>query len=80
MPPKRKASKKEADTKAPAKQAKQDGQKAISHDLDVPLDEGFHEDCESGIAFDSSHGCLIFNRRIMKKTVSFLLVSDTDFA
>lgn len=44
MPAKRKAaSAKQAEKdKAPAKQAKQDGQKAISHDIDVPLDEGFH--------------------------------------
>lgn len=42
MPPKRKASGKQED-KGKAKQPKQDGQKAVSHDIDVPIDEGFHE-------------------------------------
>ena len=32
------------------KQQKQDGQKAVSHDIDVPIDEGFYNDGE----FDSS--------------------------
>ena len=32
---------------AKAKQPKQDGQKAVSHDIDVPLDEGFTADGES---------------------------------
>ena len=41
MPPKRKASAKQA-PKADTKQIKQDGQKAVSHDINVPLDEGFH--------------------------------------
>ena len=42
MPPKkRKGSGKQADTKS--KQPKQDGQKAVSHDIEVPLDEGFTE-------------------------------------
>ena len=40
---KRKASAKQADSK---KQQKQDGQKAVSHDIDVPIDEGFNEDGE----------------------------------
>ena len=40
MPPKkRKGSGKQADTQT--KQPKQEGQKAVSHDIDVPLDEGF---------------------------------------
>lgn len=38
---KRKASVKQEDSK---KQQKQDGQKAISHDIDVPIDEGFQQD------------------------------------
>lgn len=38
---KRKASVKQEETK---KQQKQDGQKAVSHDIDVPLDEGFKQD------------------------------------
>ncbi|KAL8831904.1 MAG: hypothetical protein Q9170_005097 [Blastenia crenularia] len=42
MPPKRKGSGKHAD-KGKAKQPKQEGQKAISHDIDVPIDEGFSE-------------------------------------
>jgi hypothetical protein len=42
MPPKkRKAAVKQ---ESPKKQQKQDGQKAVSHDLHVPVDEGFHED------------------------------------
>lgn len=42
MPPKkRKASSEQADNTV--KQSKQDGQKAVSHDIDVPLDEGFKE-------------------------------------
>ena len=41
MPPKRKASGKQA-PKVDTKQPKQDGQKAVSHDLNVPLDEGFN--------------------------------------
>ncbi|KAL8927904.1 MAG: hypothetical protein Q9172_001130 [Xanthocarpia lactea] len=58
MPRKRKASPK-ADKKAPAKQQKQDGQRAVSHDINVPLDEGFNDDAavyidEDGIIFDAS--------------------------
>ncbi|KAL8760361.1 MAG: hypothetical protein Q9184_003383 [Pyrenodesmia sp. 2 TL-2023] len=44
MPPKRKAPAKQADDdkgKGKAKQPKQDGQKAISRDLNIPIDEGF---------------------------------------
>ena len=41
MPPKRKASAKHA-PKADTKQPKQDGQKAVSHEINVPLDEGFN--------------------------------------
>ena len=39
---KRKASGKQKQSDTKAKQSKQDGQKAVSHDVDVPLDEGFH--------------------------------------
>ncbi|KAI4216780.1 MAG: hypothetical protein LQ351_000729 [Letrouitia transgressa] len=60
MPPKRKASAKQ-DSKKNVKQPKQDGQKAISHDIDVPIDEGFQEDGDAkvyvdddGIIFDAS--------------------------
>ena len=42
MPAKRKNTGKQANN-GKAKQAKQDGQKAISHDIDVPIDEGFKE-------------------------------------
>ena len=45
MPPKRKASVKK-EGKKPQKQQKQDWQKAVSRDIDVPIDEGFNEDCE----------------------------------
>ncbi|KAL8725532.1 MAG: hypothetical protein Q9166_007286 [cf. Caloplaca sp. 2 TL-2023] len=60
MPPKRKASGKQDDKgKAPAKQPKQEGQKAVSHDINVPIDEGFHEDAivyidDDGIIHDAS--------------------------
>ena len=58
MPPKRKAPGKQT-AKAKAKQPKQDGQKAVSHDINVPLDEGFNEDAkvyidDNGIIFDAS--------------------------
>lgn len=44
MPPKRKGSGKQADKgKGKAKQPKQEGQKTVSHDIDVPIDEGFNE-------------------------------------
>lgn len=44
MPPKRKGSAKQADKgKGKAKQPKQEGQKAVSRDIDVPIDEGFNE-------------------------------------
>lgn len=48
MPPKRKAPAKAADKdkdkgKGKAKQQKQDGQKAISRDIDVPVDEGYDD-------------------------------------
>ena len=49
MPPKRKAAaptKQAIKGKGKAKQPKQDGQKAISRDIDIPIDEGFHEDGE----------------------------------
>ncbi|KAL8867399.1 MAG: hypothetical protein Q9174_005689 [Haloplaca sp. 1 TL-2023] len=47
MPPKRKATKaqeKQADVaKGPSKQPKQEGQKAVSRDLNVPIDEAFYD-------------------------------------
>ena len=42
MPAKRKNTRKQA-SNGNAKQAKQDGQKAISHEINVPIDEGFGE-------------------------------------
>ncbi|KAL8679549.1 MAG: hypothetical protein Q9186_004195 [Xanthomendoza sp. 1 TL-2023] len=57
MPAKRKASAKQAkEDKAPVKQAKQDGQKAVSHDINVPLDEGFFDVYidDDGIIYDAS--------------------------
>ena len=58
MPPKRKASGKQA-PKADKKQLKQDGQKAVSHDINVPLDEGFNGTGkvyldDDGIIYDAS--------------------------
>lgn len=44
MPPKRKAAPTKKASKGKAKRPKQDGQKAVSHDLDIPIDEGFKED------------------------------------
>ena len=59
MPAKRKSSGKKAN-KGKAKQPKQDGQKAVSHEIDVPIDEGFKEADvkvyidDDGIIFDAS--------------------------
>ena len=59
MPAKRKTSGKQAST-GKAKQQKQDGQKAISHDIEVPVDEGFKEAAakvyigDDGIIFDAN--------------------------
>ena len=41
MPAKRKNTGKQSNGNA--KQAKQDGQKAVSHEINVPIDEGFKE-------------------------------------
>ncbi|KAL8955545.1 MAG: hypothetical protein Q9183_006603, partial [Haloplaca sp. 2 TL-2023] len=65
MPPKRKATKAQEQqaemAKGPSKQPKQEGQKAVSHDLNVPIDEGFNEIAgakvyidDEGIIFDAS--------------------------
>ena len=59
MPAKRKNAGKQ-DTGSKAKQSKQDGQKAVSHDIEVPIDEGFKEANvkvhidDEGIIFDAS--------------------------
>ncbi|KAL8711667.1 MAG: hypothetical protein Q9225_007085 [Loekoesia sp. 1 TL-2023] len=60
MPPKRKASGKQ-EGKGKAKQPKQDGQKAVSHEIDVPIDEGFNQGVsakvyvdDEGIIYDAS--------------------------
>lgn len=42
MPAKRKNTGKQA-SNGNAKQAKQEGQKAVSHEINVPIDEGFQE-------------------------------------
>ena len=42
MPAKRKNTRKQAGN-GNAKQAKQEGQKAVSHEINVPIDEGFKE-------------------------------------
>ncbi|KAI9672629.1 MAG: hypothetical protein M1831_000064 [Alyxoria varia] len=62
MPPKkRRAAPTNASSSAPKKQTKQDGQKAVSRDLSIPVDEGFtasHQPNvyldEQGIIFDAS--------------------------
>ena len=56
MPAKRKRPAKQARNNN-AKQSKQDGQKAISHDIDIPIDEGFKKAAkvyidDEGIIFD----------------------------
>ncbi|KAI4240602.1 MAG: hypothetical protein LQ352_007610 [Teloschistes flavicans] len=53
MPPKRKAAAKQNDKgKGKAKQPKQEGQKAVSHDIDVPIDEGFQEAMNAKVYID----------------------------
>lgn len=42
MPAKRKNTAKQA-SNGNAKQAKQEGQKAVSHEINVPIDEGFEQ-------------------------------------
>ena len=44
MPPKKRKNTGKQASNGSAKQPKQDGQKAVSHDIDVPIDEGFKED------------------------------------
>lgn len=58
MPAKRKNTGTQASNSS-AKQSKQDGQKAVSHDIDVPIDEGFKQAAKvyidaDGIIFDAS--------------------------
>jgi len=58
MPPKRKNTGKQAGNNK-TKQSKQDGQKAVSHDLNVPIDEGFNLSAkvyidDDGVIFDAS--------------------------
>ena len=60
MPAKRKNTGKQQASNGKAKQPKQDGQKAVSHDIDVPIDEGFHQAVvkvyidDEGIIYDAS--------------------------
>lgn len=59
MPPKRKNKEKQASS-GDTKQVKQEGQKAVSHDINVPIDEGFkgqakvYIDDNDGTIFDAS--------------------------
>ena len=58
MPAKRKNTGKQA-SNSDSKQPKQEGQKAVSHDIEVPIDEGFKEDAKvyidgDGIIYDAS--------------------------
>lgn len=56
MPAKRKNTGKQA-SNGKAKQAKQDGQKAISHEINVPIDEGFKEGKLRPVPDANWHGC-----------------------
>ncbi|KAI4183168.1 MAG: hypothetical protein L6R41_005555 [Letrouitia leprolyta] len=59
MPPKRKGSAKQADKgKGKAKQPKQEGQKAVSRDIDVPIDEGFNEGVVTKVYVDDDNASL----------------------
>jgi len=57
MPVKRKAST-NASAKTPVKQLKQDGQKAVSKELNVPVDEGFHGLVSSAKVFIGDDGII----------------------
>lgn len=59
MPAKRKNTKKQAKNNN-AKQAKQDGQKAISHEINVPIDEGFKEGKPWPVTSANWQGCWQF--------------------
>lgn len=50
MPAKRKNTGKQA-SNGNAKQAKQEGQKAVSHEINVPIDEGFKEGTPQAILY-----------------------------
>lgn len=56
MPAKRKNTGKQA-SNGKAKQAKQEGQKAVSHEINVPIDEGFKEGKPCLIPYTSWPGC-----------------------
>lgn len=56
MPAKRKNTGKQA-SNGNAKQAKQDGQKAVSHEINVPIDEGFKEGKLCPMLYTNGHGC-----------------------
>ncbi|KAI4164837.1 MAG: hypothetical protein LQ342_001470 [Letrouitia transgressa] len=66
MPPKRKASAKQ-DSKKNVKQPKQEGQKAISHDIDIPIDEGFQEDGDAKVYVDDDG--IIFNASLNQTNI-----------
>ncbi|MCJ1228206.1 hypothetical protein MMC12_004867 [Toensbergia leucococca] len=63
---KRKGSAKKA-SKDTTKQPKQDGQKAISHDIDVPIDEGFKEDGDAKIYIDDDE--IIFDASLNQTNI-----------
>lgn len=69
MPPKRKGAQPAAAAKAAPKQAKKNGQKAVSKELNVPIDEGFH--CSSSMFLLESnfimHAAYLTIRRIEAK-------------
>ena len=50
MPAKRKHTGKQA-SNGNAKQPKQDGQKAVSHEINVPIDEGFKEGTLQAVSY-----------------------------
>ena len=70
MPAKRKNKGKQA-SNGNAKQAKQEGQKAVSHDINVPIDEGFKEgNCFAASRIDwQDRTC---NWRVIKGTPKLL--------
>lgn len=68
MPPKRKATKPAPD-KPKAKQAKQDGQKAVSKDLHVPLDEGVQSRMYNGQVYIDDDG-IIFDANLNQSNVT----------
>lgn len=71
MPPKRKA----GGPKGKNKQPKQDGQKAVSHDIEIPIDEGF--DAASKPNIDASLVPSHFNLQAIAKSTLAMMVLST---